>query len=334
MVLFLCLLLSFAAAQSNPPRGELRLVILSDFNGAYGSTRYRPMVHQAVAMTTEVWQPDLFLSAGDVIAGQSASLPRSSFAAMWAAFDRDIARPLREAEIPYAFTIGNHDGSSLRHPDGSFVFQRERAAARAYWQQPMYRANLNYVDRSDFPFNYSFVFGDIFFLVWDASSATITQSQRVWVRGQLSSLSATNAKLRIVLGHLPLYGISVDKNRPGEILRDGDALRQLLEHYQVDLYISGHQAAYYPAQRGALKLLHTGGIGARQLLGSTQPPRSTVTVLDINFDPVEIVLSTFDAATYERIDPETLPEQLSGIGGVIYRWGTPSPLGDVLSNRR
>ena len=113
----------------NPLRGDLRVVLLSDFNGSYGSADYSPAVARVLEATVRVWQPDLFLSAGDVVAGQKASLPDARFAEMWEAFDRAVARPLREAGIPYAFAVGNHDGSSGRRADGSFVYAREREVA-------------------------------------------------------------------------------------------------------------------------------------------------------------------------------------------------------------
>ena len=304
---------------TDPERGDVRIVVLSDFNGAYGSLSYSPQVEQVLSATTQVWQPDLLLSAGDVIGGQNTSLPDGRFAQMWGAFDAQIARPLRDAGIPYAFAVGNHDGSSLR-TQSSFVFQQERDAARAYWNKPLYKENLPYQSREDFPFNYSFTFQEVFFVAWDASSALITTEQRGWLAQELSSPAAKNAQLRVLLGHLPFYGVGEGKNEPGEVLQGGDELRRWLEFYNLDLYISGHHAAYYPAKAGEVTLLHSGGIGARRLLGSEAEPRSAVTVLDIDFETgAELRLTTFDAATLEVISPELLPERLEGLNGPLLR---------------
>ena len=324
--LFLLVTQTFAQAPVNPPRGDLRVVLLSDFNGSYGVTDYSPAVARAVEATIQVWQPDLFLSAGDVVAGQKASLPDARFAEMWEAFDRTVTRPLRDAGVPYAFAVGNHDGSSLRRADGSFVYAREREAAGAYWLGPQHKELLTYHDRADFPFNYSFVFAPpdnpdkaVFVSVWDASSALITDAQRAWVEGELGSLAAREAALRLVVGHLPLYGVSAEKNKPGEVLADGDALREFLERHGVHTYISGHHAAYFPGKRGALELLHTGGVGARRLLGSDAPPRSTVTVMDVDFEPLEIRYTTFDVFSYDVVPLESLPERLDGLNGEVIR---------------
>ena len=295
-------------------------MVLSDFNGPYGSLSYDPQVGQVLDAITQTWQPDLLLSAGDVIGGQNTSLLEERFAQMWEAFDAQVAAPLRDANIPYAFAVGNHDGSSLRD-NSDFVFQRERNAARLYWQQPLYEENFPYQSREDFPFNYSFNFREVFVMVWDASSAVITSEQRGWVKRELGSPAAKNAELRVLLGHLPLYGVSEGKNEPGEVLADGDALRNWLEGLGLNLYISGHHAAYYPAKKGEVTLLYSGGIGARRLLGSEAKPRSTVTVLDIDFgtEPPRLRLTTFDAATFEVIALDTLPERIGGINGPLTR---------------
>ena len=329
MLLFTLSLLiipAFAQTSANPPRGDLRVVLLSDFNGSYGVTDYSPVVARVAETTVQVWQPDLFLSAGDVIAGQKTSLPDARFAEMWEAFDHAVARPLRDAGIPYAFAVGNHDGSSLRRADGNFVYAREREAAGAYWLGSRHEENLAYHDKADFPFNYSFAFTPpnkpdkaVFILVWDASSATLTEAQWAWTEGELESPAAREAALRLVVGHLPLYGVSAEKNKPGEVLADGDALRELLERHGVHTYISGHHAAYFPGKRGALELLHTGGVGARGLLGSDAPPRSTVTVMDVNFEPLEVRYTTFDVFSFEVISLESLPARLDGLNGTVTR---------------
>lgn len=46
-----------------------RIVVISDINGSYGSTEYNPRVKQAVERIQDM-QPDLVISAGDMVAGQ------------------------------------------------------------------------------------------------------------------------------------------------------------------------------------------------------------------------------------------------------------------------
>lgn len=315
----LALTLSTALAQPDPPRAEVRLAVLSDFNGPYGATDYPAALGPVLRAITEVWRPDLLLMPGDLVAGQSAALPEARFAEMWQAFDTRVAAPLRAAGIPYAATIGNHDGSSLRLADGSFAFARERAAARAYWTQPMYQRNLAYQDRSGAPFDYSFAFGGLFVAVIDASSATLASAQLEWLQGQLSSPAARAAAYRLVVGHLPLFGVSEAKNRPGEVLSGGAELARRFATWGADLYLSGHHAAYYPGQAGGLTLIANGGIGARRLLGSAAAPRSSVTVLDFTLAPPRLAVRAFDAESLEEIPIESLPARLDGLGGSVTR---------------
>ncbi|MCD0159445.1 metallophosphoesterase, partial [Deinococcus sp. 6GRE01] len=138
-LLLLPLLLS-AAPVSPALSSPVRVAILSDFNGTYGSTSYPPALGRSVARIVNDWRPDAVLSAGDLIAGQKASLTDAQVRAMWAAFDRDVRVRLNRAGIPFAFTPGNHDAS----------LPRDRREARTYWQA--HPPALTFVDRADFPF--------------------------------------------------------------------------------------------------------------------------------------------------------------------------------------
>lgn len=301
-----------------PTRGDVRLVVMSDLNSQYGSTRYAPEVTQAISLIPG-WQPDLVLSGGDMVAGQSRSLNRAQIQAMWAAFDRNIAAPLRQAQLPLGFTIGNHDGSGALSPAGSPIFTVDRQVASSYWNQQ--RPDLPFVDRANFPFNYTFAQNDIFYLVWDASTAKITQEQIAWVVRSLESPAAKKAKLRIMIGHLPLYGIAVGRNKPGEYLHNAEQLRVIMERYGVHTYISGHQHAYYPGRRGQLQLLHTGALGGgpRQLVGSDRTPQKTLTVVDIDHDTASTTYTTYDMKTLQVISHQQLPRQIAGQNGTVYR---------------
>ena len=66
-------------------RGDLRLALISDLNGPYGSTRYSPTVAKGLDLLSQL-QPDLVLCAGDMVAGQKLSLTDSQLEAMWGSF--------------------------------------------------------------------------------------------------------------------------------------------------------------------------------------------------------------------------------------------------------
>lgn len=303
-----------------PQRGDVRLVVISDLNSQYGSVDYEPEVDRAIQLIPD-WQPDLVLCGGDMVAGQKSTLTVAQIQAMWAAFDRRVAAPLRRARIPFGFTIGNHDASGALNSAGRYLFDQERQLAAAYWRTPAHDPGLTFVDRAHFPFYYTFQQQQIFYLVWDASTAQIPAAQLSWVAQSLGSPAAQAARLRVVIGHLPLYAVAVGRDRPGEFLNQADRLRSLLERYHVHTYISGHHHAYFPGHRGELDLLHAGALGSgpRPLLQSNLPPSKTLTVVDVHLATAAIDYTTYDMKTLQVIDQQQLPRRIDGPNGWVLR---------------
>ncbi|WP_448560791.1 metallophosphoesterase family protein [Trichothermofontia sp.] len=303
-----------------PPRGDVRLIVISDLNSQYGSVTYEPEVDRAIQLIPD-WQPDLVLCGGDMVAGQKTSLTAAQIQAMWAAFDHHVAAPLRRVGIPFGFTLGNHDASGALASDGTPIFAQERQLAAAYWRVPAHDPGLAFVDRTHFPFYYTFQQHQIFYLVWDASTAHLSESQLAWVAQSLGSPAAQSARLRIVMGHLPLYPVAVGRDRPGEFLEQADRLQSLLEQYHVHTYISGHHHAYFPCHRGELDLLHAGALGSgpRPLLNSNLPPRKTLTVVDVHLATATTDYTTYDMQTLQPIDQHQLPRRLDGPNGWVLR---------------
>lgn len=302
-----------------PQRGDIRLAVISDLNNAYGSTDYLPEVSEGVKLLPG-WQPDLVICGGDMIAGQSLDLSAAQIDAMWAAFDAQILDPIRDAGLPFALTIGNHDGSGYRN-GGEFVYVLDRQESAKYWQGHQSETALSFVEANSFPFHYSFKQNDIFFLVWDASSATIPPEQVAWADRALASPQAQSARLRIVLGHLPLYAVSQRRDRPGEYLNQADALRQLMERHGVHTYISGHHHAYFPGRVGNLNTLHAGALGSgpKALLATTAEPIQTLTIMDLFLDTSRTVYTTYNMTDHTVVDLQSLPRQVVGPNGRVLR---------------
>lgn len=303
-----------------PIRGDVRIAVISDLNSQYGSTEYEPEVHQAIKLIP-AWQPDLVLCSGDMVAGQSLRLSDAQIQAMWAGFDQAIGAPLRQAKLPLGFTLGNHDGSGVIGVNGQHTFERDRLAAKTYWSDPNHTPQLNFVDRAQYPFFYTFAQKDIFYLVWDASTAVISAQQLSWVEKSLASSVAQQARLRIVIGHLPLYPVAVGRDKPGEYLAQAEKLRLLLEKYRVHTYISGHDHAYFPGHRGHLQLLQTGALGSgpRRWLNSNLTPRKTLTVVDVVLKDATTRYTTYDMATQQVFDYRILPRTISAPNGLVLR---------------
>jgi 3',5'-cyclic AMP phosphodiesterase CpdA len=309
-------------ATPNPNRGTVRLAVISDLNSAYGSTDYEPEVDRVIGLITQTWRPDLVLCAGDMVAGQSRGLGVAQLQAMWRAFDQHVMAPLRQAKIPFGFTVGNHDASGARGAGDEFLFAADRTAAANYWRSLQAQMGVKFIDTRGFPFYYSFEQKGLFYLVWDASTATIPTAQLAWVERSLASAQA--AKLRIVLGHLPLHGIAVGRDKPGDFLDQANRLRTLFERYNVSTYISGHDHAYYPGRVGKLQTLQCGllGTGARRLLVGNTSPGKTVTLLDIDFSSTAgatLVYNTYDARTLKLVNLQSLPREIPTNNGTVTR---------------
>lgn len=310
---------AISQALKMPPRGDVRIVVISDLNSQYGSTNYESEVDKAIALILE-WKPDLVLCGGDMIAGQKLTLTQLQIKEMWQAFDQHIAAPLRKANIPFGFTIGNHDGSGALEK-GKFIFQSDRELATAYWNSPKHHPGLQFIEKAEFPFYYSFTQKNIFYLVWDASSAIISSNQLAWVEKNLASPLAQKAKIRIVIGHLPLYPVAVGRDKVGEFLASAEQLRSLLERYRVHSYISGHQHAYFPGKKGQLELLHTGALGSRprKLLNSNLSPFKTLTVVDVDLDLESTSYTTYEMKNLSIVDYNILPKIIKSSNGVVMR---------------
>lgn len=304
-----------AAPRPAPPT---RAVVLSDLNGAYGTTAYAAEVRHAVRHTIERWRPDVVLIAGDMIAGQAPRLPDATIHAMWRAFDATVAAPLRDAGIPLVVTLGNHDGSA--YP----AHARDRRLALDYWRSSALRAAPGRGDLRDFPLQYAVRVGDVFVASWDATRQESASDAALlaWLEGALTSDAARGARHRVVLTHLPLYAVAEGRNRAGEVLADGDGLRRRLEGWGATLIVSGHHHAYYPGRRGTLEMLHAGALGGgpRPLIGETTPSPKTASVLDFFADSVSVRTYAVDSTgTLTVVGTQTLPPELCGIGGGVVR---------------
>ena len=110
------------------PAAALRVVVVSDLNGSYGSTEYGKDVYAAVEAIISIG-PDLVISTGDMVAGQRRPhLTEPEIRAMWRGFHAVVSDPLAEAGIPFLVTPGNHDASAYGG------FEREREIFREEWR--------------------------------------------------------------------------------------------------------------------------------------------------------------------------------------------------------
>jgi predicted phosphodiesterase len=303
------------APAGQPQRGNLRIAVVSDLNGALGSSTYEWQVDSIMQRIPRLWRPDLVICGGDMVAGQGVST-EAIMRTMWQGFDRSVTSKFRNAGVPFAFTLGNHDGTRS--------LPVERRVTQEFWQNPAVTPRLDFVDSTEYPAYYSFRQDSVFIVSWDASSDQITPANLAWVQQQFSSPTARAAKMRFLVGHLPLYAIAQERNAPGNILRNSEQLRRILEDLDVTTYISGHHHAYFPGKRGDLELLNAGaaGSGPRPWLTLDKAPVNTVTLMDVFYEQDSVAYTTYDiqhrnAADMTVFDPSILPRIIYSYDGTF-----------------
>ena len=307
----LCVLLLALLALPAARAQATRVVVVSDLNESYGSTRYGPAVGDAVRRTIAL-QPDLVISTGDMIAAQRLAPPLSQdeVLAMWQAFDQQVTTPLARAGLPFAVTPGNHDGSNGQR------FALERALYRAQWAPR--RPAVAFVDGDDYPFNYAFRVKDVLFISLDATHVGhVSPQRRAWLDALLQS-QGPKFQHRVVFSHVPLWPFAVGRER--DYLGD-HALEDVLQRGKVGVYLSGHHHAYYPGYKDGVRFVSQGCLGAapRPLLGTSQPSPRSITLLELG-PGGQVRVDAFAGSGFdEPVARHSLPPQIQAHGITIVR---------------
>lgn len=292
---------------------SLKILLISDLNASYGSLTYSDDVSSVIGQLGSI-KPDLILCGGDMVAGQKASLTEQHIRDMWRSFKSVVFDPINKSRVPFGFTVGNHDAS----PN----FLKDRAVATEFWKAQQRATHLTLVDSTNYPFYFSYLKNNVFFMSWDAAGAKINTAQYDWMKAQTALPVAKKARMRILLGHLPLYAIVAAKNRPGEVNANPDSALAFFKEHKIDMYISGHQHAYYPAVKNGVQLLNSGGIGdgPRPILGHTELAKKAYTILEIPVrNPMNFTQRAFMPSTNEEIQIHSLPDSVVGFNGIIHR---------------
>ena len=304
-IVLLLLLLPVIASAGGP----LHVVIISDMNGSYGSTRYEPSVDTAMARILDL-KPDLVISTGDMVAGQRRPhLSRNELEPMWQAFHEHVSNPLASAGIPFAVTPGNHDGSAYTG------FGLERDIYSEQWTPR--RPEVRFLDDSGYPFHYVFEVGGVLFISLDATTVGhILPQQMDWLHTVLKKYGPSYQR-RIVFSHVPLWPFAQGRER--EYIGD-PALQALLEEADVDLFLSGHHHAFYPGARDGVAFVSQSclGAGPRRLLGVEDKSQRSFTLIEFSDDAMRI--AAFVAPKFEtRIDWNTLPTHIRSAAAELKR---------------
>ena len=288
----------------------LRIGLISDLNRSYGSTSYGATVARGLNLLLQQ-KPDLVICAGDMVAGQKTSLTDRQLAAMWEGFETSVRGPLQAAGIPLLPAMGNHDASSQRS-QGRWIYARERQQASRFWNRHRDALTPGLTEAKNVPFQYAWRRPGLFIVVMDASSASVSRAQRQWLSRTLKSSQRQKNDLCLVVGHLPLTAFSQGRARAGECIHDAASLADELRQAQVDLLISGHHHAWYPAEALGLRLLSLGamGSGPRRLIGSDRISPPSLTLIDWSETDQTTKETTLNLNDLTPMQTAMLPERI------------------------
>lgn len=289
----------------------LKIMVISDLNSSYGSVTYSAEVDAVMNEMAQI-KPDIIVCAGDMVAGQKASLTEENIQAMWQHFKEKILIPVSTSGIPFGFTVGNHDASPS--------YKTDRRLANKFWKDHVALTNLTFVDSTHFPFYFSYVKDQVFFMSWDAAASKVNSEVFDWIKRQSAGTAFRKARLRILMGHLPLYPIVDSKNKPGEVIAAADSTLSFFRDQGIDLYISGHQHAFFPASKGGVRLLNAGAIGdgPRKIIGDSRPAQKTYTIIEVPIKrSKKFTYRTYSPISNQLVDAKMLPDSVIGFNGIL-----------------
>lgn len=257
------------------PTQNSRIVIISDLNGSYGSLKYDSRINKAIDRIITI-KPDLVLVTGDMVAGQKSGL---NYKGMWQAFEAVVTIPLSNHGIAVFVTPGNHDASAYSG------FEGERKIYKDIWlkyqENYLLSSGIELLSMNNYPFYYSFKSNNTLFIALDATTTNqITGAQRSWLLEQVSREKEVDHK--VIFSHMPMSPVA--QGRDNDYIRDpNNELFSLLKAQKVDLFLSGHHHAYYPAVFNDVRLVSQSclGSGPRKLIGGSSVSEYSFTMVDL-----------------------------------------------------
>lgn len=242
------------APELPPAPDTLKIAVISDINGSYGTIGYSPTVKAAV---NDIIQGgyDFVVSPGDLVAGQKPGL---DYAGMWKAFHYQVDDVFFDNNLEFIFAPGNHDASGFS----------QHAIERAYYEDAFKsrKPKAELFEGSHFPFYYGVMIRDIRVIALDITRPISNNDPQLdWLESVLSS--GSNPRATIVLGHLPLMPVNMTQFWE---TAGSTRLYEILKKTPNTLYISGHHHIFYPGHIGELRTIAAPALGSgpRSLMGA------------------------------------------------------------------
>jgi 3',5'-cyclic AMP phosphodiesterase CpdA len=297
-------------SENEPP---LRIAVISDMNGDYGDSSYSIRVHKAVERIQKL-KPDAVLVTGDMASGEKKGL---DYKAMWKGFRDTVTLPLIQSNIPMLVSPGNHDASAWKG------FELERKIYKDEWTTYLgdylsKNSTVKLISMDNYPFHYSFVIKNVFFMAIDATTQLeLSSLQKNWLIEQ--SKNAQTYAHKVVFSHYPFHPLAI--NRENDFIADkGNVLFKNLKQNGVNLFLSGHQHAYYPAVWEGVRFIGQAclGGGPRKIIGTSKVSQYSFTIVDFES---QIKVDAYPYPNFEiPVERTSLPTSLkTPKGGSLIR---------------
>lgn len=297
-------------SENEPP---LRIAVISDMNGDYGDSSYSIRVHKAVERIQKL-KPDAVLVTGDMASGEKKGL---DYKAMWKGFRDTVTLPLIQSNIPMLVSPGNHDASAWKG------FEIERKIYKDEWTTYLgdylsKNSTVKLISMDNYPFHYSFVIKNVFFMAIDATTQLeLSSLQKNWLIEQ--SKNAQTYAHKVVFSHYPFHPLAI--NRENDFIADkGNVLFKNLKQNGVNLFLSGHQHAYYPAVWEGVRFIGQAclGGGPRKIIGTSKVSQYSFTIVDFES---QIKVDAYPYPNFEiPVERTSLPTSLkTPKGGSLIR---------------
>jgi len=127
---------------------------------------------------------------------------------------------------------------------------------------PWYDGESNY-ERTFGKTNFSFIFGNSYFIILDSSDKKISKKQFKWLKKELKN--SKKYQNRFVFTHVPLYDPRKGEYKKGHSLKkskQAKKLNELLDKYNISMIFCSHIHSYFRGIWHKTPYIITGGAGA------------------------------------------------------------------------
>lgn len=241
--LSICLKSAMGGERTGPENFTFAVISDSHLCMENGKSSLYPYTEKIITTLTESCKPDFVIDCGDMTTCQGRE-SGEELRAQWQVFARGVRDRLAAKNILFFPVRGNNEDRGR----GNEVY-------KSFWQAHVNRGIV--LDSGTYAGNYAFHYGNSLFVALDRASMTSEEKELRWLEGVLKKYAGAY-RHTFVFCHMGLLGTE-DKllDSPAE-----QRLQQMLRHYRVEYFISGHYHMSFELEVGPTMYVIAGSAGA------------------------------------------------------------------------